>query len=507
MTASSTQVGSELVFFGDSLTDDGNLYAETDGVLPNSLRNELAGPTGAASDGPTYAVYAAQDLGVTTYLNYAVAGAEAIGTQSLGDFITASGYASDLLVPPDDPSLQWDMNLGAQIDRFEADTSGQDLSDATSVILIGLNDYANIDLSNPLGAILQAAQVLAQSVSATMDAAASLVADGMGAVVISSLPDAAFLPTIAFSGSVELALAETLFTAQDASLAAGASDLASQGAPVRYLDITSITAAIAEDPHGFGFIAPYDLTLTSGDPALANYDSDQVAFWDSEHPSTATQAMLGAFQAYALENPVTALSEGSDNSVLASGSDMCFALEGDDTVVANLGNNSIFGGSGSDLLNGRRGSDLLSGGTGNDELHGGRGNDLVAGSEGNDLLWSGLGNDVLIGGLGSDTLNGCQGNDTFIFTQAELIGGATGTDSEVIHGGKGQDILYVVLDQAHYDALAADLQGASPDAALASLGLHVAGVESIVAIDGRGGEAAVLGATDWYHTADTWGLL
>lgn len=498
MATSSTQVGSEIVYFGDSLTDDGNLFAAADGVIDEPTRLSLAGPTGAASDGPTYAVYAAGDLGVATYLNYAVAGGEAVGSQTLGDFITASGYASSIIVPANDPGLAWDMNLDAQIARFQTDTAGQDLSDATAMILIGANDYANIDLTNPFRVNHDIKVAVAQVSTATLDAAVTLSDDGVGQVVICGLPSATFFPSVQAGNALEIALTESLFAQHDAALQSGIADLQAQGYHIRYLDMTPVTAAIAEDPTGFGFIAPWDLTLTSGDPALAGYGTDQVAFWDSEHPSTTTHAMLGAYEAFALERTV---------DIQTSGKDMCFGMDGVDSINGLGGADSLFGGSGNDSLSGAAGGDLLSGGTGDDLLAGSGGNDVLAGSAGADTLKGAGGTDVLIDGLGSDSLLGGDGADTFLFTQAELIGGTTGTDHDTIKGGAGNDTLYVVLDHDTYPALSADLEGADPKSALADLGIHTAGMETIVALDGRAAVAPEFAGTGWIVSADTWGLV
>lgn len=498
MTTSSTQVGSEIVYFGDSLTDDGNLYDAADGVIDDPTRQSLAGPTGAASDGPTYAVYAADDLGVTSYLNYAVAGGEAVGSQTLGTFITESGYASSIIVSPNDPGLAWDMNLDAQIARFQADTAGQDLSDATAVILIGANDYANIDLTNPFRVNHDIKVAVDQVTTATLDAAVTLCDEGVGQVVVCGLPSATFFPSVQAGNALEISLTESLFAQHDAALQSGIADLQAQGYDIRYLDMTPVTAAIAEDPAGFGFIAPWDLTLTSGDPALAGYDADQVAFWDDEHPSTATHAMLGAYEAFALERTV---------DVQTSGKDMCFGVEGADTINSLGGADSLFGGSGNDDLTGAAGADLLSGGSGDDTLTGSGGNDVLGGTAGADVLKGGAGADVLIDGLGSDSLLGGDGADTFLFTQAELIGGATGTDHDTIKGGAGNDTLYIVLDHDSYLALSADLEGPHPKSALADLGIQTAGIETIVVLDGRAAVAPELAGTDWYDSANTWGLV
>lgn len=186
---------------------------------------------------------------------------------------------------------------------------------------------------------------------------------------------------------------------------------------------------------------------------------------------------------------------------------MCFALQGADTVNGLGGADSLFGGTGGDALTGAAGADLLSGGSGDDALTGSGGNDVLGGAAGRDTLTGGAGDDVMIDGLGSDSLLGGAGNDTFIFTQAELIGGATGTDHDTIKGGDGNDTLYVVLDHDNYLALSAALEGGQPKDALTSLGVQTAGIETIVALDGRAAIDPQFAGTDWIVSADTWGLV
>ncbi|PHR52613.1 MAG: hypothetical protein COA47_17635, partial [Robiginitomaculum sp.] len=70
--------GPQLVFFGDSLTDSGNLYDAAGGLIEEEVRVTIGGATGSASDGITYAEYVSGLLDADPALNYAVAGAEAV---------------------------------------------------------------------------------------------------------------------------------------------------------------------------------------------------------------------------------------------------------------------------------------------------------------------------------------------------------------------------------------------------------------------------------------------
>ncbi|MEL7029619.1 MAG: RNA polymerase sigma factor, partial [Pseudomonadota bacterium] len=70
----------------------------------------------------------------------------------------------------------------------------------------------------------------------------------------------------------------------------------------------------------------------------------------------------------------------------------------------------------------------------------------------------GRGQDVLIDGLGNDSVYGGGGDDVFIYTQGSLLGDPSASQ-DFMDGGRGFDVLYLVLDEATFDA--ADANGAT----------------------------------------------
>ena len=66
-----------------------------------------------------------------------------------------------------------------------------------------------------------------------------------------------------------------------------------------------------------------------------------------------------------------------------------------------------------------------------DVMHGGKGDDMMFGMAGNDLMYGGKGNDRMWGNSGDDTMYGDQGNDQM----------AGGTGNDVMDGGGGHDVL------------------------------------------------------------------
>ncbi|QBE63355.1 beta strand repeat-containing protein [Pseudoduganella lutea] len=125
-----------------------------------------------------------------------------------------------------------------------------------------------------------------------------------------------------------------------------------------------------------------------------------------------------------------------------SGTGMLKGTLRDDTITSGAGNDSVFGSGGNDLVHGGGAVDTLEGGYGNDTLHGDEGNDWLMGDAGNDVLHGGVGNDTLGGGHdmlngqdGDDLLDGGDGNDSI------RSSAGTGTDTDTLRGGAGDDFL------------------------------------------------------------------
>lgn len=498
---SMTDPAPDLVYFGDSLTDNGNLYDATQGVLPWFVRQGLAGPTNAASDGVTHAAYT-EDLTGQSTANYAVAAGRAVGTYTIEEVVTDFGLGPLITAPPGDPKLDFDINLGGQVDRFSADTAGQDLSGTTAFILIGGNDYGTLDTNSPF-LIFEAIAKITAVIDNIDTAVDDLLAQGVGRVVLANLPPVTFFASSAAMSPSELSDAQLLFDSHNAALESLAF---LSGGDVDVIDMEAMAEAIVEDPTGFGLIAPYDQTQ-QGSNVLQSFDPDQVAFWDDIHPTTATHGVLGAHNAHFLEGGnIVSLGNGDNDRQLGAKDDLVLAMGGDDSIGTGTGDDIVFGGTGSDVLRGKADSDLLSGGADADTVKGGSEDDILDGDGGDDILLGNRGNDLLIDGLGSDVLLGGGGSDAFLFTQASLIGGVDGVDADVFDGGGGFDTLYLVLDTATASSLGAALTGASPTAALASLGIAASNIEDVQVLVERDALSDLSGET-WYAEADVWGLV
>ncbi|MFD3191777.1 SGNH/GDSL hydrolase family protein [Sedimentitalea sp. HM32M-2] len=492
----------QFAFFGDSISDPGNIFRVTEGLVQDELRFARLGENGRASDGPVFAEHLAPLLGLAPSLNYAVGGAHAAGHETLRDYVLENGYSDQLLVDIDDPRLLFDRNLGAQIDRFAADTAGRNVGQVTAFVLIGGNDYGDIDPSDPLGEIGKLAGALLSSVQATLDAAWDLTSMGVDQVIVSGLPSAGFLPSIASQSASIVSRVDDLIDQHNGLLKSGVDLLDSLGRDVAFFDLGRITQAFVDDASQFGILAPHDLTLRGGAPAaLAAYDPSQVGFWDSIHPSAATHAVLGGW--LARDGSHVTLGAGADSRQLGTADDTVLAYGGADTIWSSGGDDLVFAGSGDDIVRLGNGEDLGSGGQGQDRLQGGPGRDTLAGGPGDDLVIGGRGNDILIDGPGDDTLRGNRDDDTFVFFDDVFLGGAD-AGQNLFAGAAGRDRLILVLDA---DGAAGFDRPGPLKSDLAALGITAYSIETVTIVTGRAGLAAELAASDWYDTADLWGLI
>ncbi len=521
-----------IIYFGDSFTDSGEIYNLTGELLVQPLPSDAFGYDGQVSNGPVYADYAPELMGIEAdgSLNYAVGGARAVGEQDLGAILASSPLARP---DPNPEFTSYDINLGAQVDRFLEDAAQLgDLSGSAASITIGLNDFRQlpnlIDPANPNPAAIQAAasQLSAQVLAATMQAAADLATAGVGTIILGTLPLVS-----RENPTPEQDLLNGVVGQYNDALMASVAGLEQQGIEVVVVDLEAMFLEMTANGSNYGFLNTLDARLDGpqlidpdGDgplppapgydvnPEIAALDADQHVFWDTIHPTTAAHGVLGAFQASTLSgDSIEFLGDEENDSHGSFDDDLIFAQGGNDTIRGQNGDDAVFGGAGEDRLGGGAGSDILAGGDGQDRVHGGRGADVVAGNGGDDRLFGGHGDDALIDGLGSDYANGGHGDDVFFYTEAELIGGTNGTDQDVFIGGGGDDTLYLVVSESSRAAVEAELeQGLGRVTHFEALGLTTQGIENVVLLDDRAAFGTVMASPDLQPVldeAEAWNLI
>ncbi|MDU8943542.1 SGNH/GDSL hydrolase family protein [Ovoidimarina sediminis] len=502
-------------YFGDSYSDTGRIYSLTGDVLWLPYPFDILGYQQSFSNGDIWTEILSDTLGVDD-ANYAVGGAEAAGTQPLLEYLALRQLTGLLAVAPEDPSLSYDINLGAQVDRFLADAGGADLSSTAGWIFAGLNDYLNFILTseNPGPA---EGQALVTTVVSSIGAEIERLAEaGIAKIYITNLPSAGFIPFTANAPAPIRGLAEFGVELHNALLQSLIASQQAAGLDVELIDLQVLSDEITADPTAFGFVAPLGAFKVVGfddamnpvfNPAVDGFDEDQFAFWDVVHPTEAGHGVIAAYQGAVVTHETINGQDGADmlrgtsgaDLILASGgNDLCLGRNGDDTILAGLGNDRTVGGAGDDLV--------LSG-SGNDIALGGAGHDVLAGNDGNDVLRGGTGNDLIVGGLGSDRSFGGAGDDAFVFIDPALTGDGTGAYHDLVAGGGGVDTLYLALGNAARDTVNAALDlGAYFADALVEIGIEIRSVETVVLLDDRS-DLAEIESYARIDDADLWGIL
>jgi len=112
-----------------------------------------------------------------------------------------------------------------------------------------------------------------------------------------------------------------------------------------------------------------------------------------------------------------------------------------------------------DVVHGTRDNDVLNGTEKNDVIFGHKGDDQIFGNGGNDWLKGGKGNDLLDGGAGSDKVFGGKGDDIAVYSVAENAGADGCGKGDFYDGGKGHDVLQLILtpEELASNAVKADI--------------------------------------------------
>ena len=284
-----------IVFFGDSLSDTGNVWYATlrspDGQIPPPPYNQ--GSNGGAPDftggqwsdplGPSWPTLFAAHFGLTATPslvggnNYAWGGAR---TGANPDFPFADG------VP----------GLDQQVALYLADLAGALLSPTPTTlvsIMIGGNDVANN---------LGDAGALINGITSIANQLVNLYAAGVRQFLVANVPDIGASPRFqeidaAFPGTAAFA---TYWTMQwNEALAAMLRALELPGADIDFLDLF----AFGSDPDVLAGFA------NTTDPCFTGFsicdDPGSYFYWDSFHPSSTTHALIAGQALAAVPEPGT----------------------------------------------------------------------------------------------------------------------------------------------------------------------------------------------------------
>lgn len=259
----------EIVVFGDSFSDTGNIFNATQKAIPPSSSYF----NGRFSNGSVWVDYLASDLGINfnPKINYAYGGAttgfENIGIEGL-------------------PGLQ------QQINSFTlANQSGD--PNSLYIVWAGTNDYLDYFFGgspNPT-----------QTVTNLMDAVKALAAVGAKDIMVVNQPNLGNFP-VTGGNSLTSNLLSKYSNAHNSLLSTNLNFLSQKlnsDINIFSLDVNSLYSRIIADPGEFGFTNVTDSCIGKSSVVPINIPEQPVActpdeflFWDQVHPTTATHKLI-----------------------------------------------------------------------------------------------------------------------------------------------------------------------------------------------------------------------
>jgi phospholipase/lecithinase/hemolysin len=263
--------------FGDSLSDAGNIFAVSRGVVPVSPPYA----DGRFSNGPVWVQDLATDLGLPV-LRPSLGG----GT----DFAYGGAYTGTIPGHTANPS-----DLDYQLTQFKIEDARPDAG-ALYTVWIGANDIRSAVGDSDAAATVDAA------VNNEMQFLGGLVADGARNLLVLNVPDLGKTPDAAAHGAAYQAEASQLSAQYDTLLQSDLNSFAAANPDVHLttLDTYALLDQAVADPGAFG-LTNVTTPLWSGNytdrgsGTLATTDPQAQAgylFFDSLHPTATTHALI-----------------------------------------------------------------------------------------------------------------------------------------------------------------------------------------------------------------------
>lgn len=262
-----------VITFGDSLSDNGNLFATT-GLPPFPYSN------GRFSNGPVWA-----ELLAGGSMNSPFQGTAINGDVDVNLAFGGARADGDILIPPGVP---------AQIGAFQF-FGGSIQDDDLVTVWAGANDVFQYFASDPTPTQPEITENSLDAASDNVGNVQTLIGLGAKTIIVGNLPNLGATPQ--FNGTPQGQqgglVASLTFNQTQAEglkqLAAGA-----PGVNIIQMDIFSAFNAVIRDPAGFGFTNVTEQCILSAcalNPAL----QAQFLFWDSVHPTAAGHELVALY--------------------------------------------------------------------------------------------------------------------------------------------------------------------------------------------------------------------
>ncbi len=253
---------SDVIVFGDSLSDNGNLYDLTGGFVPISPPYY----EGRFSNGPVWVEHLAPQFGVP---------ADAMNNDAIGGSTT-----EDVL----------DTQIADHVDN------GSSPDGALHVFWAGANDFLGSNAGDPIDPlIIDAMTNIEESIT-------TLVGLGATTFLMPNLPDLAATPRYLHDNPDDADRAHDYTLAFNDALAGLIADLQSElMIDIFQLDTFSLMNDIIADPMPFGFTNVTDRALLTNGLVVDN--PDDYLFWDDLHPTAPAHELFAAYAANAIPAP------------------------------------------------------------------------------------------------------------------------------------------------------------------------------------------------------------
>jgi len=274
---------SQVVVFGDSLSDPGNgfSFVKTSSTPPDYTVNPLLIPSAP------YAIGGHHLTNGSTWIEQ-LAGALGAQRSVRPAFVGANPYAMNFAIGTararNDGS---NPSLSLEVAAFLQKAGGAASPDALYIIQIGGNDVRDAVAT---GDPVQGLAILDAATTAIADNISLLYALGARRFLVWNVPDAGFTPAARISGTQAAAsLATSTF---NAGLAQKLTPLFLSGVDIIPFDANALITAIVDNPGLYGLTNVTDACLTPNVAPFMCQAPDQYLFWDGIHATTAAHALV-----------------------------------------------------------------------------------------------------------------------------------------------------------------------------------------------------------------------